>query len=202
MNWSVSDSKAPPIAGAGQSMPASWPSREARRHQTLAAQGESGMVPRRVSMPVRQRDTDGRKGTSHRAVRGGAGHTSLLIGGLSGVQRAGPSRRADRKPLCDSYPFGRYHGRVNVAMAMVWVMQRGSGSSEQFPSSLPEYDPAGWDQLVATAGTLPAERREWMRSDLAALQEPGGLMAAVIGRRVRYPDDPGEPAGCSFIGTS
>ena len=58
----------------------------------------------------------------------------------------------------------------------------------------PAYETAGWDQLVAMAGTLPMEWQEWMRTDLAARQQPGRLMAAVIGRRVRYADDLGEPA--------
>ncbi len=85
-------------------------------------------------------------------------------------------------------------GPIGVTIAIVWVMQPGSGSPEQPPWPIEQYDISGWDQLVAAAGTLPTERREWMRRNLAALQEPGQLMAAVIGRRVRFPEDPGEPA--------
>ena len=73
-------------------------------------------------------------------------------------------------------------------------MQRGSDSSEQFSLPSEQHESSAWDQLVTAAGTLPTERREWMRRNLAALQEADPLMATVIGRRVRYPDDPGEPA--------
>jgi hypothetical protein len=91
------------------------------------------------------------------------------------------------------YPFGLVIGLIGVAI--VRFLPHGSRQVEPPGPPAPTYDTAGWDQVVAAASALPMNQQQWVRSDLAARQERGQLMAAVIGRRVRYPDDPGEPAG-------
>jgi hypothetical protein len=116
----------------------------------------------------------------------------VLIGAVVWGPWAGSIGRRRGHSFWFGYPFGLVIGPIGVAI--VRFLPRGSRPLEQPETPAPIYDTAGWDQLVAAAATLPVDQQEWVRSDLAGRQERGQLMAAVIGRRVRQPDDPGEPA--------
>jgi hypothetical protein len=119
-----------------------------------------------------------------------------LVGVVFGVLIWGPwtAHVAGRRghSFWFGYPFGLVLGPIGVLI--VRFLPHGSRQSEQSDPPAPAYDAAGWDRLAATAGTLPVDRQEWMRTELAKRQERGQLMAAVIGRRARDADDREEPA--------
>jgi hypothetical protein len=116
----------------------------------------------------------------------------LVLGAAVWGPWAGSVGRRRGHSFWFGYPFGLVLGLIGVAI--VRFLPHGSRSVEQPGPPAPTYDTVGWDQLVAAAATLPMEQQEWMRSDLAARQERGQLIAAVIGKRVRQPDDAGQPA--------
>jgi hypothetical protein len=56
------------------------------------------------------------------------------------------------------------------------------------------YDKDGWEQLLASTEELPLETQEWIRDDLASRQQPGRLLAGLIGTLAGNLDRPNEPA--------
>jgi hypothetical protein len=75
-----------------------------------------------------------------------------------------------------------------------WIPILDRHESHQVGVVRPVYDKAGWQQLLADTDELPLETQNWIRDDLASRQQPGRLLAGLIGTLAGNSDRPDEPA--------
>jgi hypothetical protein len=110
----------------------------------------------------------------------------LILGAIVWGPLAGRSNRGKGRPFWIGYVVGFFLGLIGwVIMA---VIPPSSRVAQHHAIPGPGYDTAGWDRVLFDAGELPLEKQVWIRNDLASRQQPGQLMAAVVGTQQQQPD--------------